>query len=233
MTGHTAVYVDETRYNLYASIHKGLRRAQGQLMTRLGAIDPANEADVAALIKDMRLMVEMGRKHLKHEDTYIHTEIEKRSAGATTRLADDHDHHERDFLLLEARFADIEATPLDRRSPKLRGLYLFYTGFLADDFEHMIEEETETLSLLHRLFSDAELAAIEGNIVGSVEPGMMMEFIRIMIPAMNPAERLGMLGGMKAAMPVPVFAAIVDMGVKPVLDPADWNKLERALAVAA
>jgi hypothetical protein len=229
----TNVYVNETRYNLYASIHKGLRRAQGQLMTRLGAIDSKSEADVAALIRDMRLMVVMGRKHLKHEDLYIHTEIEKRSPGATTRLADDHDHHERDFEALETRFAEIEATPVLGRSPKLRGLYLFYTGFLADDFEHMIEEETETLSLLHRLFTDSELAEIEGRIIGSVDPDMMMEFIRIMIPAMNPAERLDMLGGMKAAMPVPVFAAVVDMGVKPVLEPADWQALEQALAKAA
>src|SRR5690606_31872556 len=97
----TDLYVNETRYNLYASIHKGLRRAQGQLMTRLVAVDPASEADVAALVRDLRLMVEMGRRHLKHEDFYIHTEIEKRSPGATMRLADDHDHHERDFVDLE------------------------------------------------------------------------------------------------------------------------------------
>ncbi|HEV7286840.1 MAG TPA: hypothetical protein VGN75_18460 [Kaistia sp.] len=233
MTATTTVYVDETRYNLYASIHKGLRRAQGQLMTRLGAIDPLNDADVAGLLQDMRLMVMMGRKHLHHENIFIHTEIETRRAGATTRLVDDHDHHERDFDELETRFRQIEAAPPERRSPMLRALYLRYTEFLAHDFEHMIEEETETLSLLHRLFSDGELAAIEGRIVGSVEPGMMMEFIRIMIPAMNPAERLGMLGGMKAAMPVPVFAAVVDMGVKPVLAPSDWHALEQALAKAA
>jgi len=233
MTVTTTVYVDETRYNLYATIHKGLRRAQGQLMMRLGAIDPLNEADVAGLVGDLRLMVLMGRMHLKHEDRFIHTELETRSAGASQRLADDHDDHERDFVELEGMLSKIEAAAPQQRSPMLRALYLRYTKFQAHDFEHMIEEETETLSLLHKLFRDDELAAIEGRIVGSVEPGMMMEFIRIMIPAMNPAERLGMLGGMKAAMPVPVFAAIVDMGVKPVLAPSDWHALEQALAEAA
>ncbi|MBN9026704.1 MAG: hypothetical protein J0H20_14155 [Rhizobiales bacterium] len=233
MTSFAAVYVDETRYNLYASIHKGLRRAQAQLMMRLGAIDPLNDTDVAGLIRDMRLMVTMGRKHLHHENIFIHTEIEQRRTGATERLADDHDHHERDFDELETRLRQIEAAPASRRSPMLRALYLRYTEFLAHDYEHMIEEETETLSLLHRHFTDGELAAIEGRIVGSVDPDMMMEFIRIMIPAMNPAERLGMLGGMKAAMPVPVFAAVVDMGVKPVLTHADWQALEQALAQAA
>ncbi|WEK49863.1 MAG: hypothetical protein P0Y66_19570 [Candidatus Kaistia colombiensis] len=233
MTSHATVYVDETRYNLYATIHKGLRRAQGQLMIRLGAVDPLSEANVAGLIQDLRLMVSMGRQHLKHEDRYIHTEVEKRSAGSTQRLADDHDDHERDFQELEGMLSQIEAAALERRSPMLRALYLRYTKFQAHDYEHMIEEETETLSLLHRLFRDDELATIESNIIGSVAPDMMMEFIRIMIPAMNPAERLEMLGGMKAAMPVPVFAAVVDMGVKPVLDPADWQALEQALAKAA
>jgi len=233
MTSNAAVYVDETRYNIYASIHKGLRRAQGQLMIRLGAIDALNDAQVADLIRDMRLLVLMGRKHLQHENVFVHTEIENRSVGATARLVDDHDDHERDFVDLEARLAQIEAASPEQRSPLLRALYLRYTDFLAHDFEHMIEEETETLSLLHSLFSDEELAGIEGRIIGSVEPDLMMEFIRIMIPAMNPAERLEMLGGMKAAMPVPVFAAVVDMGVKPVLEPADWEALEQALARAA
>jgi hypothetical protein len=233
MTGHHVVYVDETRYNLYSSIHKGLRRAQAQLMMRLGAADALNEALVAALVRDIRLMVSMGRKHLHHENLHIHTQIEARSPGASSRLADDHDSHERDFDDIEARLAAIEAAPAEQRSPLLRALYLRYTQFQAHDFEHMIEEETETLSLLHRLFSDDELATIEGNIVGSVPPDEMMEFIRIMIPAMNPVERLEMLGGMKAAMPVPVFAAVVDMGVKPVLEPADWQALEQALAKAA
>lgn len=233
MTSKAAVYVDETRYNIYASIHKGLRRAQGQLMIRLGAVDALNDAQVAGLVRDMRLLVLMGRKHLQHENVFVHTEIETRSVGATARLVDDHDDHERDFLDLEARFEQIEAASPERRSPLLRALYLRYTDFLAHDFEHMIEEETETLSLLHSLFSDEELAGIEGRIIGSVEPDLMMEFIRIMIPAMNPAERLEMLGGMKAAMPVPVFAAVVDMGVRPVLEPADWLALETALAKAA
>src|SRR5690606_24877809 len=140
MTDTTVVYVDETRYNLYATIHKGLRRAQGQLMARLGAIDPASEADVAGLIQDLRLMVSMGRMHLKHEDLHIHTEVEKRSVGATKRLADDHDDHERDFQELEGMLAAIEATAPEQRSPMLRALYLRYTKFQAHDFEHMIEE---------------------------------------------------------------------------------------------
>ena len=233
MNAHATVYVDETRYNLYATIHKGLRRAQTELLGRLGALDTDSEADVTELAIDLGRLIGMGRQHLRHENEYIHGVIEARRSGATDRLADDHDHHERDFDALESMLAALLATPAADRGPLARALYLRYSKFLAEDFEHMLEEETETLALLHQLFSDNELQAIEMAIIGSVDPEAMLGFLRIMIPAMNPAERIGMLGGMQAAMPQPIFAAVIDAAVRPVLTGSQFAALARALAIAA
>lgn len=233
MNAHVTVYVDERRYNLYATIHKGLRGAQSALLARLGALDAADDAEVAAIADDLARVVRLGRKHLAHENLHIHGVIEAHSAGATSRLADDHDHHERDFDVLEAMLAALRTAPAADRAPLARALYLRYSQFLAEDFEHMLEEETETLSLLHRLFSDEELQAIEMAIIGSVDPETMLDFLRIMIPAMNPAERIGMLGGMKAGMPQPVFAAVVDAAVKPVLTEAQFGAVASALGMPA
>lgn len=233
MNAHFTVYVDESRYNLYATIHKGLRGAQTALLARLGALDTSDDTEVAAVAGDVLRMVKLGRKHLAHENIHIHSVIEARSAGATDRLADDHDHHERDFDILEGMVATLKAAPAAKRGPLARALYLRYSQFLAEDFEHMLEEETETLSLLHRLFSDEELQAIEMAIIGSVEPDTMLDYLRIMIPAMNPVERIGMLGGMKAGMPQPVFAAVVDAAVKPVLTEAQFRTVAKAVGIAA
>lgn len=233
MNAHSTVYVDETRYNLYASIHKGLRRSQTLLLVRLGSLDAADTEAVAQVIADMRFLITLGRKHLAHENLYIHGAIEARRAGATERLAEDHDHHERDFDELEQMLGTLEAELPSRRSPIVRAIYLRYSQFVAEDFTHMIEEETETLSLLHRLFTDAELQTIEERIIGSVEPDLMLEFLRMMVPAMNQRERLGMLSGMKAAMPAPVFAAVIHAGVKPTLPASDFLWLEYALSMAA
>lgn len=227
------IYVDETRYNLYATIHKGLRRAQTQLLARIGSVDASDPSAVAAVLADVRLMNTLGRKHLAHENLHIHQPIEARRGGATAGLVDDHEHHERDFDEIEAMLERIEAARPNEKAALLRGLYLRYSRFLVEDFAHMLEEETETLSLLHQLFDDEELAAIEGRIVGSVDPDLMMHFLRIMVPAMNPAERAGMIGGMKAGMPAPVFAAVMQAAIEPVLEPADLRSLKTALQIAA
>lgn len=227
---HKPIYVNENRFNLYATIHKGLRRAQTQLLARIGSADGTDAEEFTPLMADTRTMIELGRRHLKHEDVHIHGVLEARSQGATHGLADDHAEHQQDFVEIETLLQRIEAAQPSRRTPLLRELYLRYSRFLADDFEHMIEEESETLALLHSLFEDHELASIEADIIGSIDPDTMFKFIRIMMPAMNFPERLGLLGGMKQAMPPQIFAVVVDASVKPSLQPQDWAKLEAALA---
>lgn len=224
------IYVDESRYNLYSMPHKALRRAQMQLLGRLGALDADNKAGIAVIVADMRMLNAAGRGHLEHENIHIHQVIEAHVVGATEQLAEEHEEHERDFDELDALLDEIEAAPPARLAGLLRALYLRYSLFIAADLQHMVEEETETLSLLHQLFGDAELRAIEQRIVSSIDPDTMMAFLRLMIPAMNHGERVEMLGGMKAAMPAPVFAAVCEANVKPYLDASDWTKLERSLA---
>ena len=229
-TATSRIYVDESRYNLYTMPHKALRRAQMLLLTRLGALDPEDKAGIAVIVADMRMLNVAGRGHLEHENTHIHQVIEAHVLGATEQLAEEHEEHERDFDELDAMLDAIEAEHGDRMAGLLRALYLRYSLFIAADLQHMVEEETETLSLLHQLFGDAELRAIEQRIVSSIPAEEMMAFLRLMIPAMNFGERLEMLGGMKAGMPAPVFAMVCETNVKPYLDTADWAKLQRALA---
>ncbi|MCX5515920.1 hypothetical protein C3941_05220 [Kaistia algarum] len=233
MTIHNTIYVDETRYNLYTMPHKALRRAQMLLLGRLGSVDPEDAVAVASIAADMRKLIAVGRGHLEHENIHIHEVIEAHRSGATERLADDHEEHERDFDELSAMLDDIEMATAAHLPALLRALYLRYSLFIAADFEHMVEEETETLSLLHQLFSDDELRLIEQRIVASIDPQMMMDHLTMMMPAMNHGERIEMLGGMKSAMPATIFEVVCATSVRPFLEPAEWQKLKGALAIAA
>jgi len=233
ITPFTTIYVDESRYNLYTMPHKALRRAQMQVSIRLGAIDGEDEASVRSLVGDMRGLIAAGRGHLHHENLHIHEVIEQLRAGATEQLADDHEHHERDFDELEAMLDAIEAAPAGERASLLRALYLRYSLFIAADLQHMVEEETETLALLHSLFSDDELRAIEHRIIASIDAETMMGFLRLMVPAMNHAERMEMLGGMRAGMPAAVFEGVLGGVVRPSLGEAEFSRLAADLGVAA
>ncbi|MCX5481385.1 hypothetical protein OSH08_20460 [Kaistia geumhonensis] len=233
MNAITPIYVDESRYNLYTMPHKALRRAQMQLSIRLGAIDGDNDEAVRLLVGDMRALIAAGRGHLHHENLHIHEVIEQIRAGATEQLADDHEHHERDFDELERMLDAIEAAPSGERAGLLRALYLRYSLFIAADLQHMVEEETETLALLHGLFGDDELRAIENRIIASIDAETMMGFLRLMVPAMNHGERLELVGGMRAGMPAAVFEGVFNGVVRPSLDEAEFRRLAADLGVAA
>lgn len=88
----------------------------------------------------------------------------------------------------------------------------------------MEEEEGTLQGFLHDAFSDEEWRAIEGRIVGAIDPAMMIRFMLAMLNAMNPAEREAMLAGMRAGMPAEAYdglmAALAEAGWSPGADRA-------------
>jgi hypothetical protein len=221
--------VKAERHDIYDVIHRGLRKAEMDLLARLGALDPADPRAVESVVADFRRLLVLGRYHLVDENEHIHTALEAKRPGASANLADDHAEHEVSFMEIELMLADIEAAPEMRRKALLKALYHRYSDFVAHDFAHMLEEETVVQPMLHDLFTDAELQAIEGRIIASIPPKVMLDFIRIMIPAIDPAARLGMLSGMMAGMPAEAFHAVLEYSVKPVLTVSEWSYIDTGL----
>ena len=56
--------------------------------------------------------------------------------------------------------------------------------------------------------------------------------MRMMLPAMNPEERTGLLTGMKAGAPPEAYAAVIEHAARPTLPRAEFADLER-LGLAA
>jgi hypothetical protein len=218
------------RWDIYGPIHKGLRFAHAEMTMRLGRADFG--ADQSELLAELKRHLAMGAKHLAHEEEHIHAALEARAPGATSALEGQHDHHRARFEVLAAAIRALEhAAPTDR--PALgRLLYLGFTGFVAEDLEHMAQEETEVWPQLCALFTDEELMGVEMAIVGSLAPEENIAFMRIMLPAMNPLERAGLLTGMKAGAPPEAYAAVIEHAARPTLPANDFAELER-LGLAA
>ncbi|KAB2871544.1 MAG: hypothetical protein F9K43_08665 [Bauldia sp.] len=217
------------RYDLYGVIHRGLRKAEMELLSRLGAVDPSDGAAVAAVISDFHRLLVLARHHVVDENEYVHTALEARKPGASAGLAEDHAGHEASFVEMERMVARLEAAPASRRKPIVRALYHRTSDFVAHDFAHMLEEETVIQPLLQDLFTDEELRAIEGRIVASIPLPVMLDFTKIMIQAIDPQARLEMLSGMMAEMPAEAFHAVLGYSVKPVLTGAEWDWLDAGL----
>lgn len=231
------------RYDFYGPIHKGLRLALSGLLVRIGTTDFGRPSSViaaidhattiATLIADIRFQMILSHSHLKHEDEFLHTALDARMPGASKRLEAQHNDHDASFAAIEAALVAIETAPVDERPVRGRDLYLAFARFLAEDIEHMNEEETVTQPLLHALFTDAEIAEIERRLIASIPPAKMMGYMKIMIPAMDPAQRAEFLAGVRAGAPAEAFQAVIAHAARPTLSNDDWADLSDRLGLAA
>jgi hypothetical protein len=223
----------ETRHDVYGSLHRGLRKAETDLLNRLGSLDGENSEAVQAVIDDLRKIIAIGRFHLIHEDEFISTALEQRMPGGSARLVEDHSAHERSFADMEGMLAAIESLRPAMREPMIKALYLRFSEFIRDDFELMLEEEVIVLPLLQGLFSDEELVDIERQIVESLPSDVMLDFVAITLPAVDSKARLELSLNMRRTMSPETFRTVMRDTVKPVLASEDWKRLEADLQLAS
>ena len=59
----------------------------------------------------------------------------------------------------------------------------------------------------------------------------MMGYLRLIVPALDPSERIGMLSGMRGGMPPAAFEAVMDGAVRATLPLAEAAAVETALGL--
>jgi hypothetical protein len=217
-----------SRYNIYTIIHKALRAFMADTLLKVGRMDVNDDAERGEAIAQVRALLAMCTGHLHHENNFVHPAIEKAFPRATVRTVDDHKHHEIAIAELGDQVARFESAPTGKRSQGAWALYLILSGFLAENFTHMIVEETENHAALIAAYTDAEILGIEQALVASLSPEQKFAAMQWMIPHINASERALLLGGMKRHAPPPVFEAVLGLA-RDSLSQRDFYKLERAL----
>jgi len=213
------------RLDLYAPIHKALRLFMADTLTRLGRLDLDCAAERSQVLAQLHELLTQCESHLRHENEFMHTALEARRPGASARLGAEHEAHEDAIAGLQA-----EAQALAQQPTPAAALHLYrrLSRFVAENLEHMLEEETRHNALLWELYSDAELEALHQRLLASIPADEMLHTLRWMVPALSPAERAGLLGG----MPPPVRQVVLEH-VQPHLDAHGWAKLCAAVGAPA
>lgn len=220
------------RYDIYQSIHKGLRVFMGDTLSRLGRVDVTDAEDLADALGQVEALLDFCAKHVQHENEFIHTAIRARQPAAASRTIEDHVEHLHSIdTLHKERRAVYDADDEQRHVLALR-LYRHLALFVAENLQHMHIEETANNAALWAHYTDQELADLEARLVATISPADMMLTIRWMGPALTPQQRAGMLGEMKAGAPAEVFDAVVNV-VRPHLAARDWLKLASDIGLAA
>jgi hypothetical protein len=213
---------------MYAFIHKGLRAEMSRCLQSLSSVDARDDAELQPVLEAVSTLLHICRGHVEHENTYVHTAMERRRPGSTRPVALEHVEHVTEIEALECELQRIRLLPSLRRADPLQQFYRRFAHFMAENFVHMAKEETEHNAVLWACYSDDEIRTIEHELVSSIAPEQMGVCLSYMVPAMTPAERATFLGGMRDNMPTEVFAGIIE-SIAPLLSPAHRTKLADAL----
>jgi hypothetical protein len=215
------------RYNIYGVIHKALRGMMFETLAMVGRMDVADACERNSAIQAVRDLLNGFLSHLDHENRFIHPALEKALPGSSAHIAHEHVEHQAAIADLFALLTTFEKA--DDRTQLGHTLYLALTEFVAENLEHMAEEETTNNAALTSAYSDLELLMIEQQIVASIAPEEMGALLPWMLRFMNADERAFMLRGMKSNAPPPVFEGVRGMA-RTHLTQHDFYKLELALA---
>lgn len=209
------------RVDLYAHIHKALRLFMTDTLQQLGRLDIDDPQDLAAGLGQLDALLDVAQKHLAHENEFVHPAIEACSPGTSAAIEAEHHEHVDHIATLRAESAALRALPSPAAAQRL---YRRLAGFVAHNFEHMAVEESRHNQALWAGYGDAELLQIHSRIMASIGPREMSDVLRWMIPALAPAERALVIGGLPAPAREPVLAA-----ARALLNDGAWAKLCRAL----
>lgn len=221
--------MSKPRINMYAGIHKALRHFMSDTQARLSRTDAAESEDMQGALAQVRELLSIMRKHMQHEREFVHPAMNARRRGSAQVAEGDHDHHDWAIDKLLALCDHCASAIGAARFQHLDHLYLQLSVFIGENLLHMNLEETEHNAVLWACYSDEELEAIHERILAAIPPEEMQATMRWMIPALNPAERAGMLLGMRAGMPPPAFEGVLAMA-RSLVSERDAAKLDAALA---
>ncbi|HMO48417.1 MAG TPA: hypothetical protein PKB14_20630 [Rubrivivax sp.] len=219
------------RLNLYAPIHKALRSMMSDTLVRIGRLDADDAEDLRQGLAQFDALLALCESHVQHENDFVHPAIEARRPTGSLRIAHEHDEHLQSIAELRGEAATLRAAPAELRAALALRLYRHLALFVAANFQHMHIEETAHNAALWAHYSDDELMQLHGRLTASIGAREMLEVARWMVPALSPAERAAVVGGMQAEAPPEAFLGLL-LQIRPRLDACGWNKLARSVGVA-
>lgn len=203
-----AAITDQPRLDLYVGIHKALRHRMATLLQRLGSVDTQHEPELQGVLDALDGLLAMLRKHIRHENDFIHAAIEARRPAAATRVAAEHVEHGVAIADLAEEVQALRLASPQRRAMLALRLYRHLAVFVAHNLLHMQLEETTLNSTLWALYSDAELAEVHERLVASIPPAELTEVLRAMSCALNPQELAALLADLQAKLPGEAFVGL-------------------------
>lgn len=215
------------RVDLYAPIHKALRSFMADTLLRAGRMDTADAEELQHTLAQCDALLALCESHVHHENDFMHPAIEARQPAGSGRIAHEHDEHLQSIAELHDEVAALRGADAAAQPALALRLYRHLALFVAGNLQHMHIEETAHNAALWAHYSDAELLQLHERLLASIDPREHLVVARWMLPALTPAERIAVLGGMRAEAPPEAYLGLL-AHLRPHLDDKAWAQLARA-----
>jgi hypothetical protein len=229
------------REDLFTPIHKGLRAMIYNLSGRLQTNDFANVASTKTLTTDLEYDFAVARSagcilcifshHATDEDSLIFNHTEKVANVLTaTLIAEHHELTRRELELTKSAHEILEMDSADGRIVAGIRLNAAANELFAVYLAHMNREETELVPLMQQHFTDPEMVAMRGQIIGAMPPERVMAILSYMLPSLNVSEISDFIGSVRQTAPPPVAKAVTELAAAKV-DPARWAEAKSIIGI--
>jgi len=221
-----------TRFDLYSSVHKGLRAELFAAAIAVARTDFAELEPGRAAAQRLASILAFLDEHARHEDSILLPQLAELSPALHAAVVADHalgdSLHQEIACLLErlGNSARVERSYLGKR------IHEALCRLIAVQCRHMQVEELEVNAVLWAQRSDAQLGELQARIVSSIAPPRLAQWMALLVRACSSPELAAMLRGMRAAMPPEPFAQLVD-AIRGELDAQAQAFLESALELSA
>ena len=148
----------------------------------------------------------------------------------TELIAEHHDLTRREHEIAKSGHEILEMPSAERRLEAGARLNVMSNQLFAAYITHMNREETDLVPLMREHFTDPEMAAMQGKIIGQMPPERMFAILGWMMPALNVTELAHLLTSLQQGAPPPVMKAVSDLGAARV-DPARWDAVKLRVAL--
>ena len=203
------------RYNIFYKIHKGLRVMLYETATGLQLTDFNAEHEAETAMKSITAVVDMFDKHAHLEDTLVFPAIAQYEESVVDVFSQEHvlDHELteklRTFVLMfNSLETDVEKKQMGSAIRKA------FVEFLVFNLNHMAKEEDILNNLLWHYLSDAEIIAIEHNIVSRQSPAESAAGMKWMLRGLSNEEIISWMKGIQKNAPEFVFNNLFELAEK-------------------
>jgi hypothetical protein len=227
--------------DLFTPIHKAIRSMIYDVGGRLQSADFADVAASGPLLADLEhefsaalssgCILCILHQHASDEESAVFPPVTKHDAALVQAFIEDHHVLARQLEAITkmARELPLQIQPEERVRLGI-ALNQKANVFFAAYINHMNREEEKLVPLMRDRFTDDQMRAMRGAIMGGMPPDRLAAVLRWMLPSLNVVELTGMLGGIKASSPPQVLQFVTGIASERV-DPQRWQTVKERVGI--